>query len=77
MMNKEEIKEYKRQYARGWNCSARSWNASDRGWITPLERMESREPNNTAWFDGYYDEMAGRDRFVAESGIHRITGEKK
>jgi hypothetical protein len=70
MMSKEEIKEYKRQYARGWN-------ASERGSEGALERMDFREPNNTAWYDGYHDSAAGRDKFVAESGLHRITGEKK
>jgi hypothetical protein len=69
-MTKEEIKEYKRQYARGWNCSARGTEGA-------LERMDWREPNNSAWYDGYHDDAAGRDRFINEQGVHRITGEAK
>ena len=67
--DREAVKEYKRQYARGWN-------ASERGSEGALERMDFREPNNTAWYDGYYDSAAGHPRFVNQDGFHRITGEK-
>ena len=66
-MTKEEIKEYKRQYARGWRAS---------GVEGALDRADFRnEPS--AWYDGYLDEAAGRNRFISEQGIHRITGERE
>jgi len=67
-MDKATLKQYKKDYNRGWNTSARMTDGA-------LDRADSRG-EVTAWFSGYYDHACGRDKWINDEGIHRITGEK-
>lgn len=55
MTNRADTPEYRKAYARGWRASAAG---GDNG---ALERADSRG-ESTAWYDGYADMAAGRER---------------
>ena len=63
--DREAVKEYKKQYARGWRSS---------GAEGALDRADDRNEVD-AWYDGYFDAARGT-RFVNQEGFHRITGEQ-
>jgi len=65
-MDAVELKQYKKDYKRGWNASRRGTDGA-------LDRADGRG-EVTAWFAGYYDYAAGRDQFVDSNGVHRLTG---
>lgn len=54
MTNLKEISaEIKKDYRSGWNASERGGS---------LERADARGASQ-AWYDGYFDEAAGRDKY--------------
>jgi hypothetical protein len=51
---------YKSAYNKGWGASQRFASAS--GWTSALEGADSKGLND-AWYDGYADHSAGRDKW--------------
>lgn len=61
-MKRTDTTEYRAAYERGWRASRRYLQSTSYQVFTPLERADERgEP--TAWYDGYADESAGREKW--------------
>jgi len=62
----ETLADYQRDYRNGWNASERYGTStasnSVNAFETPLDRADARGASH-AWYDGYHDNAAGRDRW--------------